>query len=221
MRCGSLGRPARQCGTLCSYHSTRIHTMPDWKIILGSTAAAISLVAFVPYFSDIVRRKTRPHAFSWLVWSALTGTSFAIQFSEHGGTGAWTTGVTAAGCFTIFLFAIGRGDRKFRAFDWASLGAAAIALGLWLVTDDPTWSVILVILTDVFGFLPTLRKGYLRPHQETYWNYALNSLAFGISILALESYSLTTWLYPAVITFLDGSFAILLIIRRRHAPTTS
>jgi hypothetical protein len=68
----------------------------DYKTILGLVATGIAFVSYLPYFRDILANRTKPHAFSWLVWASLTGISFFGQLAVGAGPGAWVMGFTAA-----------------------------------------------------------------------------------------------------------------------------
>jgi len=43
-------------------------------------------------------------------------------------------------------------------------------------------------------------------------------LKFVLAIIALENYSLVTWLYPASLVFTNLFFVIMLVVRRRQIP---
>jgi len=172
--------------------------MPDTiKVLLGGSATVLALVGYVPYFRDIFRGKTKPHAFSWLIWGVLTAIGYAGQVSDGAGAGAWVTGLTAAVCFFIFALAVFRGEKNITRGDWLCLIFSLSAIPLWIFTNSPFWSVILITVIDIVGFLPTFRKSYFKPHEETAVTYTLSSVKFGLSILALQNYSVITVLYPA------------------------
>ena len=189
--------------------------MDEYKIIIGYLSIAAAVLAYIPYFRGIIAGKVKPHAFSWFVWSFLVGIAFAAQVVRGGGAGTWATGFTAFACFVIFLFAIVKGDRRFVLFDWVSLAAAFAALILWKLTNEPTLALILVVITDAFGFLPTLRKGYLKPREDLPSLWALTAIKWGLAIIALGSYSFITLLYPVYLLTLSSSYTVLLLWRRR------
>lgn len=181
---------------------------------LGIAASVIGIIAYVPYFRGIFSGKTKPHAFSWLVWSVLTGISFAIQLVEGGGPGAWPIGITSVACSAVFILALIKGDRSFPFFDWASLTVAFVALALWLVTSEPIPSVILICMTDAVGYFPSFRKGFLKPFEETATTFALDEVKLILSLFALDTFSIATTLYPLVILILNGLYVLMLLIRR-------
>jgi hypothetical protein len=187
----------------------------DIKTILALVAIILAIVGYVPYFRDIIRKRTKPHAFSWLVWAVLNAIAFFAQMNDGGGVGAWAVGFTSVATFVIFLFALTMGEKNIKRFDWMSLGGAGIALGLWVVTSEPLLSVILVTVIDIFGFLPTIRKSYHRPFEETLSTYVISTIKYSLATVALENYSLITMLFPATLVVVHVLFVALLLYRRR------
>lgn len=184
-------------------------------IFFATIGIILTFVGYAYYFRDIFRGKTKPHAFSWFVWSILTAIACAAQLSEGGGVGASITGLTAAISFVIFLLALRVGEKSFTRSDWVALSSALVALFLWWLTNNPLLSVILITLTDAFAFFPTFRKSYHKPYEETLIEYVLASIKFIFGVLALESFSVTTWLYPASLVCMNGAFVIMLLHRRK------
>ena len=187
----------------------------DYKLVLGGLAVVIGLYGYLSYFRGIFSGKTKPHAFSWLVWAVLTGIVFVAQVVKGGGAGSWITGITSLFCFAIFVLALFKGRRDFPRFDWLCLIGAGVSLLLWWLTHDPTATIILIILTDAIAFAPTYRKGYYKPYEETVTQYVMASLKSAFSLFALQSYSLATWLFPLYLVVANGLFVVLLSVRRR------
>lgn len=188
----------------------------DYKNTLGLIAVLIAFVSYIPYFRDIFAGKTKPHAFSWLVWGILNAIAFAGQAHDKGGPGSWAVAFTALVMFTIFIFSLIRGERNIRLVDWLCLIGAALALVLWALTDRPLTSIILITIIDALGFIPTVRKSFARPHQETLVTFTLSTLKYGLVILALKDYTLVTTLFPATVALMNGAFVMMLIVRRRQ-----
>ncbi len=187
------------------------------KALLGGAASVIALIAYASYLKNIYRGHTKPHAFSWLLWALLTGLVFAAQIVKGGGAGAWVTGFSSLACLAIGILALRMSDRRFHALDWVFLGGSIIALLLWFVARSVTLSVIALTLTDVLGYGPTLRKGWIRPYEDMITSFALNSVKYVVAILALQAYSLETWLYPASLVVMNGTVAVMLWARRKDA----
>jgi len=190
--------------------------MVDYKVVLGILTLVIALVSYVPYFRDLFAGRTKPHAFSWFVWMVITGVAFGVQVSEGGGAGTWVTGVTAVLCLVIFVLALFKNQRHFHLIDWMCLLGALVSLAFWQLAENPAAAAVLITLTDAIAFIPTFRKGYHKPREDTPITFGLNGLKFFISIFALETLTLATWLYPASLVITNWSFATMMYVRRRQ-----
>lgn len=190
------------------------------KTLLGIMATLLALYSYIPYFRDIFAGKTKPHAFSWLVWFLLTAIAFIAQIKDNGQAGAWVTGFTAIVALMIFIAAITRGEKNITRSDWLCLIGSFLAMGLWAVTDSPLTAVLLITLIDALGFAPTFRKAFRNPQEETLVTFALSAVKFVIAIAALGNYSTVTVLYPASLVLMNGLFVAMLIIRRKQLGIT-
>jgi len=186
----------------------------EYKTVLGIIAVVISIFGYVPYFRDILSGKTKPHAFSWLVWGVLNAIAFAGQIHGKGGAGTWAVGLTAVALCAIFILALIKGEKNIKPFDWLCLSGAGIALVLWFLTSQPLPSIILITVVDAFGFLPTIRKAYAKPRQETLITYEINTVKYLLVVLALQNYSLVTTLFPLAVATMNALFVGMLILRR-------
>lgn len=193
----------------------------DYKSFIGVITVVIALASYVPYFRDIFLGKTKPHVFSWLVWGVLTGIAFGGQLIDNGGAGAWVTGVTSLMCIAVFVLALFKGEKEITTTDRLSLCGAGIALVLWFVIDQPILSVILITIIDLLGFIPTFRKSFHKPHEETVSTYALSATKFAIAFFALDAFTILTVLYTGSLVVMNGLFVIMLMVRRRNNITVT
>jgi hypothetical protein len=188
----------------------------EQKIILGYVSSAIILVAYIPYIVHILRKKTHPHAFSWFVWSLLTATAFGIQLSENAGAGAWIWGVTSSISIAVFFLAMLYGERNIVRLDWIFLIGALTAFMFWWFADQPFLSIILLTTTDACGYLPTFRKSFHRPFEETSGLYILGTMAYVVSLFALAEVNVLTALYPSAIITMNILLVTFIWLRRSH-----
>jgi hypothetical protein len=187
------------------------------KEIFGGLSVAIALIAYALYFHDIFYRHTKPHAFSWLIWTVITGIGFAAQIVGGGGAGSWVLGIDAIVCSAIFVVALYKGERGYVLVDWISLGLALLSILLWQLTGTPVFSVFLICFIDALAYVPTFRKSFSKPREESMTAFVLFTLKFIFVLLALERYSIITALYPAWIILLNTVFVGMLVWRRRVA----
>lgn len=187
----------------------------DYKIILGTIASIVSLIGYVPYIRDIFRKKTKPHVFSWLVWSFSAGIVFFAQVVKGAGSGAWAMGIAVVVSFSIAVLAAFKGEKKITFLDWLAFSGALVGLVAWILTDNPLFAVILVTITDALAFIPTFRKAYYKPYEETLFTWFIASTKFIIVLFAMNTYNATTLLYPIYLTLSNGAFTSMLVVRRR------
>lgn len=186
------------------------------KETLSLAAIVLTFIAFIPYIRSIVNKQTRPHVFSWLIWSITTFIVFFAQLDDGAGVGAWPTGVSACiTSFVAYLAYLRKADISISSIDSLFFLAAIASLILWYVTSDPLSAVVILTLIDTLGFAPTFRKVYDQPYQEERSFYALIALRNIIAISALEHFSTTTVLFPAVIA-ISCCLLLVLIAYRRH-----
>ena len=187
-----------------------------YKEIISAVAITITFVAFLPYIRSILSGKIKPHVFSWVIWGTTTFIVFLAQLAENAGVGAWPIGVS--GIITIyiaFIAYIKRADISITQMDWVFLVVAFTALPFWYLTADPLWAVIILTTVDVLGFGPTMRKAYNFPQDEQLSFFALFIIRNVIVVLALENYSITTVLFPAVIAMACLVLIAMVIYRRQ------
>lgn len=187
----------------------------NYKEIASAVAIALTLIAFFPYVRSILQGAIKPHVFSWIIWGATTFVVFLAQLDDRGGVGAWPIGVS--GSITIFIAILAymkRADISITRTDWAFLFAAASSLPFWYFTSDPLWAVVILTTVDVLGFGPTARKAYRYPHFESLLFFGLFTARNLVVIVALENYSVTTVLFPAVIAAACALMMAMITYRR-------
>lgn len=186
----------------------------DYKSFIGAITIALAVLSYGLYFRNIFRHKTKPHAISWLVWAALNGVTFLTQRSNGAGAGGWITGFSAYAALLIFIASIYYGEKKITALDWYCVAGALVTLSFWYENKQGVTAVIFASLTFIIGFIPTFRKSFFKPRQETAATFAINGLKFLLAIIALDTLSLANVLYPAVIAAMNFGFVALLVLRR-------
>lgn len=184
------------------------------KSLLGFASIGVQFVGYAPYFRDLYRGTTKPHVFSWFIWGLLQAIAFTAQIMSGGGAGAWQVGTGAVLCFIVAGIALFAGEKNITKTDWACFIGALLGVLAWISTSNPVWAVLIVSAVDTLGFIPTFRKAYMKPHEETAFVFAMATVACVLSLFALESYSVTTWFYLATLVVTNGSFVVYLVIRR-------
>lgn len=185
------------------------------KEIFTAIGIVFLAISYGTYLVSIFKGKTRPHPFSWFIWALLTGIAFFAQIADGAGIGATITALSAI--ISLFIAGIGYVKRKniviSQSDKWVFV-LALLSIPLWLVTDTPLWSVILITVIDAAGFYPTFRKSWFSPEQEFSFSYSMGGMKHLLTLFALENYSIITALYPFSLVIMSFSFIGLLYYRR-------
>lgn len=189
--------------------------MQDGKTIISLVAVFLTVVGYIPYLRDTVKGKTTPHVYTWFIWGTVTTIAYALQVSGGAGVGSWVTLTVAIIAYIIFALGLRNGNTDITRSDTVFFVLSLAAIFLWLVAKQPVLSVILVSTIDMLGFIPTIRKSWNKPYSETLFMYELSAFRHGLSIFALQQYSIVTWLYPVSWAFVNALFSLMLIFRRK------
>lgn len=187
-----------------------------YKEIFSAIAIALTFIAFLPYIRSIIQEETKPHVFSWIIWGFTTFIVFLAQVEDSGGIGAWPIGVSGViTLYVAFLAYIKKSDITITKTDWLFLIMAMASLPFWYFSSNPLWAVAILTTVDVIGFGPTIRKSYNHPFEEQVTFFAIFAIRNLLVIIALEHYSVTTVLFPAVISAVCVMLIFMITYRRR------
>lgn len=187
-----------------------------YKEILSAIAIVLTFIAFYPYLRGILQGNIQPHVFSWVIWGTTTFVAFFAQLKAQGGVGAWPIGVSGAITILIAISAyVKRADVAITKIDWLFFISALASLPLWYLTANPAWAVVVLTIVDLLGFGPTIRKAYTHPHSESLSFFAMFAVRNILVVMALESYSIATVLFPAAVA-VACILLMALIVYRRH-----
>ena len=76
------------------------------KLTIAIIAALLAVVGNVPYLIDVLKKKVKPHPYTWLVWTIVSGVAFFGQLAKGAGVGAIPTGASEIFTVIIFLFSL-------------------------------------------------------------------------------------------------------------------
>lgn len=188
----------------------------DYKWVLVGLAALISFCNLLYYISTVLKGKTKPHMYTWLIWGLVTLVAAATQIISNGGAGSYFTLLVAFNCLSIAALAYFKGSKDVALSDRICLAACLVSIVLWQVAPTPLIALLIVTGVDLTGFYPTIRKSFNSPQEENLFSFSLYGLTYFMSILALTNFNLLTTLYPLVIVLASWGLAAFLIIRRKQ-----
>jgi predicted ferric reductase len=90
-----------------------------------------------------------------------------------------------------------------------------VAIPAWIITANPLVAVIILTIIEALGFFPTYRKAWRKPHDESILAFSLTILKYVLALGAMQTYTLTTVLFPIALLILSSLLILELIIRKR------
>ena len=188
------------------------------KTAFGIIASLIGTGCFIPYILDIFKKKTKPHIYTWVIWTILQVTGVIAMYNSGAGIGilALTTGSVL--CGYVCILSIKYGTKNITSFDTLCLIGALVSIAVYIFLKQPLLSIILISAIDFVGFLPTLRKAYIEPYSETLTMFAFFAVSGVFTMLALHDYSLTTILYPLTLIGINIIATSVIWLRRIGKP---
>jgi hypothetical protein len=181
------------------------------KEILVIVASLLAIAGNIPYLIDVIKGRVKPHPYTWFVWSIVSCVVFFGQLVKGAGMAAIPTAVAEIFTIIIFLFSIKYGFKNPPKTDKYFLILTLLGLLPWIITRDPTFSVITVVIIDLIAFVPTLRKTYCDPKSESSLLYTSNVLRHSLILSTLGAYNIATMLHS--ISMIITNFIMIVFIK--------
>ena len=178
--------------------------------ILGTLI--LSLISPILYTKSMLQRKAKPHRVTRLiVWLAsLAGILGVLHNSNIAGQIFAFIFFARATYLLIMSFVYGVGGTT--KLDISCLIIGILALVLYLVTGSGLLAVVLGILADLIGYIPTFMKTYRMSSSEDPTFFAIEGLGAFFGIIAVGSLQVGI-LFPMY--FVLCSVTVLVLIYRK------
>jgi len=188
----------------------------DYHVIFGIVTVALTFLGYGIYLRSTFRGETKPHPFTWLLFVVIDSVVFVAQVMNGAGPGAWAMGIGTLLAGLVFVLALRQGEKNIKKIDWVCLAIAFIGIAAWSATNNALFAVILAAMSDAIAKVPTIRKSYARPDEESLSIWSLDLVRFSLSIVALSSLTWTTALFPAEIVLSNAVVVVVVLLRRQQ-----
>lgn len=184
--------------------------MDNLHEILGITAGILAVFGYVPYIISILLGKTRPNRASWFIWTIVGGLLAVSYIAEGDFHAIWVPLGYFFGPLITAILSLRYGYAVWTRFDTICIVVAILSLIPWYLSNDATLTLIINLLIDASGALPTILKTYREPHTEDVTAWVIFFVAN-----TMEMFAVTTWnmaaLYPIYLFLLAGTMVILIL----------
>lgn len=176
--------------------------------IFGWIAAVVSFAAYLPYIIEYVGGRTKthpltrwmwrylglhggtnPHQASWMIWAALQYVIFASSVSQGVSAPAFIALGYLIGSSTNAILLFWYGEKKWGRVDFGSATLAVASLFLLYITKDAFWALLLAIVTDALGAIPTVIGVTKSPKDESRAGWTIFLIGVLINLLTIKTWN--------------------------------
>ena len=184
---------------------------------LGLLAGLVGVASMLPYVRDTLRRVTRPHRGTWIIWGLL---GVVVCASQRADGATWSLVMTEAQIavnLLVIILAVRLGTGGVTAAEAVLIAVAGVGVAGWFLVDEPLVAVGCVVAADLIAAGMMLPKTWRSPHSETLSTFALGSLAGALALGSVGGLEPALLLYPLYYCLVNGALALLI----RHRRTIS
>ncbi len=182
------------------------------QITIGIIAGVIALLGYIPYTISVLRGITRPNRATWLIW-AVVGGLLAFSYLAVGDVhAAWVPLGYFVGPLFVCLLSIRYGYAEWTRLDTICVMAAAFSIIPWLLSHNAMLTLIINLIIDATGAIPTLIKTRREPETEDFSAWLIFFIANTLGLFAIgtwnlaASYSIYLFLLGGAMTFFTCTY---------------
>jgi hypothetical protein len=117
----------------------------------GVLSTAITVYCTVPYWRSILAGRTKPHQFTWIIFTVMNG---IIATSQILAGASWSASISVT--FTVgsavnAALSFRYGMRDSSRHDRALFSAALLTIAVWILTKNNAVAIWLTVVIDVFA----------------------------------------------------------------------
>jgi hypothetical protein len=185
---------------------------------IGLISGLISLCAYGLYIYSIYAGETKPSRSTWWILTLVGGlilwSSYALGAHEN----LWIQLSYVIGPLIVAFLSLRHGDGAgLSRLDISCLCGAGLSALFWIIFNSPLIGLLGSILVDFLGLIPTIRKSYTTPEEESPNAWLIETVASALNMLAISSWFTflhKDWIYALYLFGVNGLIAILLWRRR-------
>ena len=180
---------------------------------LGLLAGLVTLSAFFFYIRDSVSGRSRPNRATWIIWTVLSLVITASYYASGARDTIWAAIGFTIGQASVALVSLRYGTGGWSTFDKACLAGAGLGLFAWALSGSAFLALIIAMMVDAVGALPTIRKLLAEPDSESRTAWAVFSIGNILNVLAIERWTIEIALFPVYFLIVNG-VVLLLSLRK-------
>ena len=153
--------------------------------IAAFLSTALGIYCTIPYVQAILKKRTKPHQLSWLVFVIMNGIVFFSQYFAGGRASVLISLTFFVGSLVIFLLSLRYGIRSSSKWDKFLFGFALFTIVIWVLTKSNSLAIWLTVVIDVAATTMTILKIRNDPHSEDPQAWSIGAVAYVFTIATL------------------------------------
>jgi hypothetical protein len=160
--------------------------MKDFIIgISGVLSVALAVYCSIPYILSIIKGKTKPHQFSWIIFTLMNGIVLLSQFLEGARLSVLISAAFLISDFIIVGLSFKYGVRDTSVYDRLLFSFCLFTIVIWILTKSNSAAIWLTVLIDIVATTMLMLKVKKLPESEALQPWILGALAYSFSCVTL------------------------------------
>jgi len=178
--------------------------MENFHEIIGIIAGILAIGGYIPYVISIFQGKTLPNRASWFIWTLVGGLLAFSYLAEGDQNTIWLPLGYFLGPLIVAILSLKYGYSTWTKLDTICVVAAIISIIPWILSKDATFTLIINVIIDMTGAIPTLYKTYFEPETEDLTAWIIFFIANTLQLVAIQMWNIAA-IYPIYLFILAGS----------------
>lgn len=188
--------------------------MQAWFSVL---AGVLLLASYVLYIHSASKRFTMPMKSTWMILASLDTILAFEMYSKE--VLNWHVIGAVFGSWTVAAFSFRNGPKGWDTTDKLCLTGAFLSLAVWIFTGDPMIGMMTTGVVMLFGAIPTAMSSWRTPEKEDKIAWIIGTVSCFFALAAVPDWKSAHVIQPVLYTLLEGSMALILLIREEKRTT--
>ncbi len=181
-------------------------------ITIGELSIIVSAIGLVPYARQIIWGKVRPQRTTWFIWSVILAMSLLGYHAAGGGDAFWFLVGDFLVTLVVFGLSLFKGVGGWGRLDMVCLIIASLGLILWQLSSQPLLVLMGVLVADLMGAIPTIKKALELPQSESASTFLFSTAASAMGFVAVGEWNLMLLFYPLYLFLANGITAQVILV---------
>lgn len=181
------------------------------RSLFGQVAGIVSFAAYILYYISIVRGRSRPNRATWVILTVVGVLIAASYYASGARDTMWVAIAYTIGPLIAAILSFKYGEGGTTKLDIFCLVACAFSVVLWILSENPMYTLIINIAIDFLGILPTLTKSYIDPESEDAVAWSVTTLSNGLNLFAIGAWTVSIALYPVYMIIVNGLVTVFIL----------